>query len=178
MRSELRPLLRVYRPHDLTEAGYRDAMLALLDGGGDVFSRYHYEPGHFTASAFVLPPGGEALLLVHHRKIGLWLQPGGHIEPEDEGLAAAAAREATEESGVTGIEPAADGLFDVDVHTFPAHGDQPEHLHFDLRFLFQASTPDLRPGPEVAGARWYPFAEVVATSGDAALARPVQKLTT
>ena len=64
-----------------------------------------------------------------------------------------------------------DGLFDVEVHTFHAHGDQPTHLHFDLRFLFRATSTDLVPGSEVRDAVWVPVGEV---RGD--LERPLRKL--
>ncbi len=169
-------LLLAHEPADDVEARHRADMLALLAAGGDPFSRHCYHPGHFTASAVVLAPDGSSLLLVHHRKLGFWVQPGGHIDLGDKDVPAAAAREVGEEAGVTGLEPLGDSLFDVDVHTFRAHGDQPTHLHFDLRFLFRAPTADLRPGPEVAGARWVPLDEIGVTAGDASLARSVRKL--
>ena len=166
---ETRRLLAALSPYDETEARHRAAMLDLIHAGGDPFTRHRPDPGHFTASAFVVYE--RSLLLVHHRIIGRWLQPGGHIEPTDASPRAAAQREAEEETGVEGVQSVEPGLFDVDVHQYPARDSQPAHLHFDLRFLFRTTLPDLRPSPEVAGAEWVPFAEV---GGD--LARPVRKL--
>ena len=176
-RREVRSLVAAHQPADAVEAGFRDRMIGLLDGAGDPFSRHRYDPGHFTASAFVISPDGGSLLLVHHRKIGLWVQPGGHVDPADASPQEAARREAEEEAGVTGLQSVSAALFDVDVHEFPAHGDQPDHLHFDLRFLFRTRLPDLRPAPEVAGAEWVRFDDVASVSAGAALGRAVLKLT-
>ena len=68
-------------------------MLELLDAPGDPFGRARFDPGHFTASAFVLAPDRRAILEVHHAKLGRWLQPGGHVESADDSLVSAAHRE-------------------------------------------------------------------------------------
>ncbi len=145
-------------------------MLALLDGP-EPCSRHRFSPGHFTASGFVLPPDRNALLLVWHAKIGAWLQPGGHIEPDDAGPLAAARREVAEETGIAELSSLGEGLFDVDVHAFPARGDDPEHLHFDLRFLFLSPARRLPGGSE--RARWAPLGDVI--DMDESLARPARK---
>ena len=96
--------------------------------------------GHLTASAWVLDGTHTHAAMIHHRKLGRWLQPGGHIEDEDASWRAAAQREVTEEIGLTAFIalPDAENLFDVDVHAIPARRDVPAHLHYDLRFLFVA----------------------------------------
>ncbi len=89
--------------------------------------------GHLTASAFVVDPQNESVALVDHRKLGLWLQPGGHADGEGN-LALVARTEVSEEIGLDGLRwvfPA----FDLDVHPIPARPGEPEHLHLDLRFL-------------------------------------------
>lgn len=89
--------------------------------------------GHLTASAFVVDPTTESVALIHHRKLGLWLQPGGHADGEGN-LALVARTEVDEEIGLTGLRwllPA----FDINVHPIPARPGEPEHLHLDLRFL-------------------------------------------
>jgi 8-oxo-dGTP pyrophosphatase MutT (NUDIX family) len=157
-------------------------MVALARGaspGGDPFARDHYVPGHFTASAFILSPEGDALLLIHHRKLGRWLQPGGHVEPSDADLLAAARREAAEEVGGRDLtlDPRGSGVFDLDVHTIPAHGASPQHEHFDVRFLFRSPTRRVVEGEEIDGARWVPLAQLARDpAADASVLRAVRKL--
>ena len=100
------------------------------------FERRH-PVGHFTGSAFVVSADGERTLLMHHRKLGLWVQPGGHADGDPD-LAAVALREAQEETGLRGLtlEP---GIFDLDRHAIPARRDEPEHFHYDVRFVVRAA---------------------------------------
>ncbi len=101
-------------------------------------------PGHITASAWILSPDGQDCLLTHHRKLGRWLQLGGHVDGEAI-LPLAALREAQEESGMREFELLAPHgavvPLDLDVHPIPARAQEPEHLHWDVRFLLRA-----RPG--------------------------------
>ncbi|MBL8897010.1 MAG: NUDIX domain-containing protein [Planctomycetes bacterium] len=113
----------------------------------DPFDR-RLEVGHFTGAAFVIDGRGR-LLLTHHRKLGLWLQLGGHAESERRGEAVAL-REAHEESGLARLEfhPAlrdergAPRLLDLDIHAIPARRDEPAHEHWDLRYLLLAEEPE------------------------------------
>ncbi len=147
-------------------------VLGLLDGTDEPFSRYNYEPGHVTGSAFVAHPVGEAVALIHHEKLDLWVQPGGHVEPDDETVEMGARREVAEETGLLGLAPV--GVVDVDVHTFPAHGEQPTHLHFDVRYGFRAVSAELIAGDGAHDARWVPLEE--ALSMDESVARAVRQL--
>lgn len=149
----------------------RSQMLALLRSP-DAMSRYHYEPGHLTASGFVLDPTGRNVVLVDHPKIGKWLQPGGHIEPDDLDLESAARREIEEETGLTDLVSL--GLFDLDIHTFPSHGDQPTHLHFDVRFAFRSMTDEIHAGDHQAA--WIELDEVPTWNAEVSVTRPVAKL--
>ncbi|MDR9451471.1 MAG: NUDIX domain-containing protein, partial [Acidimicrobiia bacterium] len=157
-RSELRDLLVAYQPFDEREAAYLDAMLVLADDESDVLSRNHFVPGHFTASGFVLSPDRTTLLLVHHAKLDKWLQPGGHVEPEDAGLEPAARREVLEETGVAGLGSM--GLIDIDIHQFPARGSEPAHDHLDVRFGFVAASDQVEAGEGTIEVRWFHLAEV------------------
>ena len=148
-------------------------MEALIGHPGDPLSRATFEPGHFTASAFVLSPQRDSILLVHHRKLARWLQPGGHIDPEDPDVISAARREVVEETGLE-VEALSDDVFDIDIHGYPA-GREPGHLHFDVRFLFGAATTEVPGSAEIDGWRWVAFDEVIDLDDDPSLTRPFAK---
>lgn len=171
-----RELLGKHAPFDDNEARHLQAMHRLAGKEGAVFSREHYEPGHFTASAFVVSPSGDAILLVHHPKLERWLQPGGHVEESDADLLSAARREAIEETGITDLALIGDGIFDVDVHMIPARKQEPEHRHFDVRFLFRSGTRDVKLEEGIAGAQWVRLHEVTVENSDSSVARAVAKL--
>lgn len=101
---------------------------------------YHRDhlPGHLTGSAFILDTARHATLLTHHAKLNKWLQPGGHADG-DEDIAGVALREAEEETGVTNFVFLQRNIFDIDIHLIPARKDFPEHFHYDVRFLLEAS---------------------------------------
>jgi 8-oxo-dGTP pyrophosphatase MutT (NUDIX family) len=149
-------------------------MLALCDVAGDPFSRDHYDPGHFTASAFVLSPSRDMLLLIFHGKLHRWLQPGGHIEPGDADVLAAARREVSEEVGIHDL--VGGRLLDVDVHGIPALRGAPSHAHFDVRFLFQTSDLAHIAGSDAEDSRWFSLADIDEVASDASVMRAVAKL--
>jgi 8-oxo-dGTP pyrophosphatase MutT (NUDIX family) len=151
-------------------------MLDLLASPGDRFSRARLDPGHFTASAFVLCPEGRRLLLVHHAKLGRWLQPGGHIEESDRSLLSAAEREAREETGVSLLEPLGVGIFDVDVHWIPPSTREGQHTHFDVRYAFRARSDRLVASAEVRDARWVDLEAVADLNPEESVIRCVERL--
>lgn len=151
-------------------------MVRLADAAGDPFSRDHYVPGHFTASAFVLSPDGETLLLLYHKKLRRWLQPGGHIEPGDIDLEAAARREVLEEVGLGDLALAHDGIFDLDVHAIPERGSEPAHQHHDVRYLFRANPLAERTPDEMHSLQWVPVDRIADVVSDDSVLRAVRKL--
>ena len=133
-------LLARHEPFDAEERGHAEAIAALLRRGEaeqlDAFARTTFAPGHITASAFLLSADLRSLLLIWHTTLQRWLQPGGHVEPDDPDVIAAALREVEEETGLRGCAPLGDGLFDVDVHGIPPRSGkrvEPAHAHFDMR---------------------------------------------
>jgi 8-oxo-dGTP pyrophosphatase MutT (NUDIX family) len=131
--------LRSYDADDGAEERDRIAMLDLL-AKDDAFSRAHFTPGHFTASCYILDDDGR-LLLHHHRRLNRWLQMGGHVEGE-ESPHLTALREGTEESGLGDLALVADGIFDLDIHGIPAGKGEPDHHHFDVRYVARTASPD------------------------------------
>jgi len=134
-RSQLLQELQRYLTDDPTEYQFVDRFIALLQHP-DAFQRTHL-PGHITGSAWICDRQGIEVLLTHHAKLDRWLQPGGHADG-DEDVIRVALREAEEETGLQGIALVSEGIFDIDIHTIPKRGDMPEHLHYDIRYRFQA----------------------------------------
>ena len=134
--SIARALLEAYEAPDAAQADFRDEMLAFIDAHPEDAHERSCLNGHLTTSCLLLDHAQERALLTHHAKLGRWLQLGGHTDG-DANLPGAAWREATEESGIDGIE-VDPTPFDLDIHGIPARGDEPEHLHLDVRFLGRA----------------------------------------
>ena len=107
----------------------------LLGDAHDPFLRERLA-GHFTASCWLVDRSGERVLLTHHKKLGLWLQLGGHADGERD-LRIAALKEAEEESGLRELR-IEDGIFDLDRHWIPEHKSVPAHWHYDVRYVVHA----------------------------------------
>lgn len=170
-----RSALVAYHPTDPREAVFRQRMLDLLQLSAPT-SRHHFEPGHLTASGFVVSPEGDALLLIFHKKLGIWVQPGGHVEPTDGSLLEAARREVEEEVGLALPADEAAAIFDLDVHSIPARKGEPEHEHFDVRYRFRSPTRDFVRTDEVLDVRWAPLADLDKLTTDESVLRAARKL--
>lgn len=132
-----RDLLTDWIPGDPGQRMLRDRCLAHLAAHPDGWSRDC--PGeHLTASALIVSPGRDRVLLTLHRRIGRWLQTGGHIEPGDDDLPAAALREATEESGLADL--VLGDLLLLSRHEVACGPVRPS-FHLDVQFLAVAD-PD------------------------------------
>lgn len=146
-------------PQTPEEEVARRAMLDLLKDPS-CFERRCTKPGHFTASALVISADNQRVLLLHHRKLNLWLQPGGHADG-DQNLEFVAKKEVQEETGLTDLEVVPDSLgnrvFDLDIHEIPARKSDPVHQHFDVRFLLRCrpGSEELTPNHESNDIRWF-----------------------
>jgi 8-oxo-dGTP pyrophosphatase MutT (NUDIX family) len=164
-RGTLVRLLQVHVAADAREEADRCAMIRLAHELAEPLSRD--EPtAHFTASAFVIDDACARTCLVEHAKLGRLLQPGGHIEPDDVSLEAAAIREAREETALeVELHPTAPRPFDVDIHEIADRPGEPAHFHLDVRYLL------IGRGDPGAGAAWH----AIGTAGVGSVERLASK---
>lgn len=184
-RQDLLAILERYRRRFPGEAKTIARVRALVARVRDPFDRRAL-PGHVTASAWLVSPDGRRVVLVHHRKIGRWLQPGGHVEG-DRDLSRAALREAREETGLRDLRfaeamraPGPPGgspqPFDLDVHEIPRRAGEPAHEHHDVRYLLLAPPEQpLTCSDESHAVAWFTEREVRARCRDASVIRMMGK---
>lgn len=180
--DERHPLIEALRRHARRrpeQAACCAEMTAFILSSRDCFRRTH-ALGHLTGSAWLLSPEGDAALLTLHRKLKRWLQPGGHADG-DADLLRVALREAEEESGIVGIHPLSTDIFDVDIHLIPARPGEPEHRHYDVRYLLRAPHRRFVCSAESEALAWLPIARLASPHADvdpsvARMARLTQSL--
>ena len=163
-----------YDPVDAREREMAERLRAFVAAHEDCFERT-LSIGHVTGSAWVVDRTGEAALLTHHRKLGKWLQLGGHADG-DADVRRVAIREALEESGLPAVAPASDAIYDVDVHEIPARGMEAAHVHYDVRFAFFADRGDVPVASvESLAVAWVPLADIERFAIDDSVRRLVRK---
>jgi 8-oxo-dGTP pyrophosphatase MutT (NUDIX family) len=167
-----------HRPEGPDETAHLATILAFVTAHADPFDR-RIPHGHLTGSAFVFTPDGQRVLLLHHRKLDRWLQPGGHADAGEADGADVALREAREETGIAALclHPDAPRPLDVDVHVIPARGSERAHLHLDLRYVVMASDGAalLRSTKETNALRWFGWDEIAGLGLDGGLQRGLAK---
>ncbi|GAB2500970.1 NUDIX hydrolase [Arenimonas alkanexedens] len=173
-RSPLARLFDDYLARNPQEAATVALFRELLADHGSVFERARLA-GHFTGSAWVISGDGLRVLLMHHRKLDRWLQLGGHADG-DADLPRVALREAQEESGLLAltVDPV---ILDLDRHLIPARGTEPEHWHYDVRFVVRTTGSEaFVVGEESLALAWKPVAAIAADpDADESLRRMANK---
>lgn len=173
-RNEVLAQLGAHQPFDQHERKFLAATTAFVAHHTDFHDR-RLAAGHVTGSAWIVDTDRRRALLVHHKKLDRWLQPGGHVDG-DASLLAAALREAREETGMDCRAPT-EAIFDIDVHQIPAHGGEPAHPHYDVRFLFEARPEQqLRSSAESHALRWITLGEIAAMGCGPSIDRMVRKV--
>lgn len=135
-RNSLLQKLENYIPEDGEEIQFRDSFFQFISSYPDCFERTQ-QKGHITGSAWIINQSFDKALLTHHRKLDRWLQLGGHADGESN-IIKVSQKEASEESGLQSLKLLSEDIFDIDIHPIPERKNEPEHLHYDVRFLFQA----------------------------------------
>ena len=152
----------------------RDRLVAFVEAHDDAFERALLV-GHVTASAWIVDRARTRALLTHHRKLGKWLQLGGHADGDPD-VRRAALREAREESGLRSLRFAGPAIYDVDVHAIPARPGEPAHAHFDERFAFEADADEpLVVSAESRELAWVPLASLAEYGADESVLRLARK---
>lgn len=156
------------------EAAVVECFRELMRTDSQAASRQRHA-GHLTGSAWLVSNDGSRVLLTHHRKLDRWLQLGGHADGDVE-LARVALREAEEESGLLDLEVEF-VVFDLDRHRIPARGDEPEHWHYDVRFVVHACGSEaFVVGEESHALAWRDVAEIACdATADVSLRRMARK---
>lgn len=151
-------VLKGYEGQDELRRSYLDHLAVHPDG-----MRKACHAGHVTASALVIDPERGRVLLTLHRKLRMWLQMGGHCEPGDATVAAAALREATEESGMAGLTLLPGGPVRLDRHPIPS----PCHWHYDVQYAALAPSGAVAAiSDESLDLRWFPYDEVASVADE------------
>ncbi|MFA6469074.1 MAG: NUDIX hydrolase [Bacteroidota bacterium] len=174
-RNPLLQKLHAYHPSDPHEIAMLQRIIAFVENHSDCFERSQLS-GHITASALVVNQQRSHTLMTHHHKLEKWLQLGGHSDGDPNPLSVAL-REAEEESGIQGIVPISMEIFDVDVHPIPARKQEPEHFHYDIRFLFEADDAQaLTITAESKDLAWIPLKQIGRYTMEESILRMVKKL--
>ncbi len=172
-REALLAMLNDHVPRDEFEWAMWLRAIEFVEKHPDCFERM-LSVGHVTASAWVVSPDRSQVLLMHHRKLDRWFQPGGHCDGDPDTLRVAM-REAREETGAV-VRPVGESIFDVDVHFIPARMGESGHYHYDIRFLLEADPrKEVARNAESNEVRWAPMEEVALYNSSESIVRMQRK---
>lgn len=135
-RKTLLDLLEKHISIDENERKMKNETIEFVKANEDCFKR-ELLIGHVTGSAWIVNDTRTHVLMMHHRKLNQWFQPGGHCDGDPDVLNVAL-KEANEETGLENLKVVNGKIYDVDVHQIPERKGVPEHYHYDVRFLIEA----------------------------------------
>lgn len=166
--------LNKYQPSDDSEVKAKAFITEFVEKNVEYWSRRTLA-GHLTASAWITDAEKTKAVLLHHKKLDMWVQPGGHIDDEDTSLLSAALREASEETGISDLVPKTSSIFDLDVHVIPERKDEPTHWHLDIRFWFVAENTNLVLSDESNDLVWLSADSIREKTNEESVIRMVRK---
>ena len=175
MLTEIYQRINAYKSFDHTEEIAKRQTLRFIKSHPNSLERSCL-PGHLTGSAWLVAPDRRSTVLIHHKKLNRWLQPGGHADSNGN-LFQVALDEASEERGLdlSIFIPVTNLIFDIDVHKIPKRGAEPAHTHYDIRYIFQIPEINLPGNDESYKVRFVPFDEVKEFNNTASIERMVLK---
>jgi len=166
--------IAAHTPFDETEATHQQAIFSFVQNHRRFYKRT-LATGHTTGSAWIINPAHTHALMLHHKKLDRWLQPGGHVE-HDTNLLATALREAREETGIIDCRIVSEAIFDIDIHTIPANKKESEHQHYDIRYLFEANLDAIPTiSDESNDVRWFTLEGIAASNDEVSIQRMILK---
>ena len=173
--KDIEQKLKHHIPYDDEEKNHVSFILNFIQKNNFNIGRTNPD-GHITASAWIINKTFSSVLLIEHKKLHRWLQPGGHVENQDDSLLNAALREAKEETNLKEIIPFQDEIFDVDVHLIPERKNEKEHYHLDIRYCFLANIEEeLTLSQEIKNIKWMALTELLEQENESSIVRMVQK---
>lgn len=173
-RKMILKLIEEYYPSDKMEQLFKEQTLNFIVNNPTCFERSCIE-GHITGSAWIVNSEFTHALLIHHKKLNKWFQPGGHCDGNPD-VQFVAKKEVLEETGVN-IKLVYPEIFDLDIHNIPATEKINSHFHFDIRFLFVAQMEklDMIENAEVKKIEWVPLDLIKTFTADNSILRMVLK---
>jgi 8-oxo-dGTP pyrophosphatase MutT (NUDIX family) len=175
-RNKLLTLLENHIPTEPQEILFTQQITDFVNENPDCFER-SLLIGHVTGSAWIVDKSRQFTLLTHHRKLDKWFQTGGHCDGDSDVLNVAF-KEAQEETGLSDIEAINTNIFDIDIHEIPERKGIPAHLHYDVRFLFEADMNEsFTVSSESMDLAWVELSEVSKLNDSESIMRMVWKST-
>ena len=150
--------IEAYTPYNEQETADKTLLLRWLRSGENILTRDNLT-AHLTASAWVVDPARKSVLMAYHNLYNSWAWLGGHADGDSD-LRTVAAREAMEESGITGLRPLGNGIASLEILTVDGHEKKckyiPSHLHLNVTYFFEAdpAAPLRRKEDENSAVGW------------------------
>ena len=167
--------IKAYSPENKNEKKFRKEMLQLLNARNtNAFLRSNKE-AHFTASAWLVSSDHQHVLLLHHKKLDLWLQPGGHADGITD-LEEVSFQELIEETGIKKVKRYSSEIFDLDIHQIPQRKNEEAHLHYDVRYLYICEPEqEVQINHESKDYVWLPLNQIIQDFSNRSIVRMAKK---